>query len=113
MLSLRCIRALRRHTNTCPTGVATQNPWLPAGVDPADKSVRVHNYAVALERDVQMIVRACGLTHPEQMNRSPLLMNVSAGFRKSLAEIYPYPQRKRTVGQCRPAGRVEREQAYA
>ncbi len=30
MLSLGCIQAMRCHTNTCPTGVATQSRWLQA-----------------------------------------------------------------------------------
>ena len=96
MFSLGCIQAMRCHTNTCPTGVATQSRWLQAGLDPADKGVRVHNYALALERDLQMITHACGLTHPTQLSRAHLVMNVSPGVKKSLAEIYPYPQRERT-----------------
>jgi len=93
MLSLGCIQAMRCHTNSCPTGIATQSRWLQAGLDPTDKGARVHNYALALERDLQMITRACGLTHPEQLNRTHLTMNVSPGVRKSLAEIHPYPAR--------------------
>jgi glutamate synthase domain-containing protein 2 len=91
MLSLGCIQAMRCHTNTCPTGVATQSRWLQAGLDPADKGVRVHNYALALERDLQMITHACGLKHPSQLSRAHLMMNVSPGVRKSLADLYPYP----------------------
>jgi glutamate synthase domain-containing protein 2 len=113
MLSLGCIQAMRCHTNTCPTGVATQNRWLQAGLDPADKGVRVRNYALALERDLQMITHACGLTHPAQMNRTHLAMNVSPGVRKSLAEIYPYPPRERTDRRYARAGRVDRKPAYA
>jgi glutamate synthase domain-containing protein 2 len=111
MLSLGCIQAMRCHTNTCPTGVATQSRWLQAGLDPADKGVRVHNYALALERDLQMITHACGLKHPSQLSRTHLVMAVSPGVRKSLAEIYPYPPRERADrGYPRP-GRIE--PAYA
>ena len=55
LFSIGCIQAMRCHTNTCPTGVTTQNRWLQSGLDPMDKGVRVHNYALALERDLQMI----------------------------------------------------------
>jgi glutamate synthase domain-containing protein 2 len=92
MFSLGCIQALRCHTNTCPTGVATQNQWLQSGLDPADKGVRVANYALALERDLQMITHACGLTHPSQLHRRHVVMNISPGVRKSLVEMYPYPR---------------------
>jgi len=113
MLSLGCIQAMRCHTNTCPTGVATQSRWLQAGLDPADKAVRVHNYALALERDLQMITHACGLTHPAQMNRTHLAMNVSPGVRKSLAEIYPYPRRELTDRRYPRTGRIDSKPAYA
>jgi glutamate synthase domain-containing protein 2 len=94
MFSIGCIQALRCHTNSCPTGVATQNRWLQAGLDPADKGVRVANYSLALERDLQMITHACGLAHPSQLTRDHVVMNISPGVRKSLAELYPYPAKQ-------------------
>ncbi|MDP3720167.1 MAG: FMN-binding glutamate synthase family protein [Acidobacteriota bacterium] len=91
LFSIGCIQALRCHTNTCPAGVTTQNQWLQSGLDPADKGVRVGNYALALERDLQMITHACGLTHPGQLHRGHVVMNISPGVRKSLADLFPYP----------------------
>jgi glutamate synthase (ferredoxin) len=91
LFSIGCIQALRCHTNTCPTGVTTQNQWLQSGLDPADKGVRVRNYSLALERDLQMIVHACGLTHPSQLHRGHVVMNISPGVRKSLADLFPCP----------------------
>jgi glutamate synthase domain-containing protein 2 len=113
MLSLGCIQAMRCHTNSCPTGVATQSRWLQAGLDPADKAVRVHNYALALESDLQMITHACGLTHPSQLGRAHLVMNVAPGVRKSLAEIYPYPQARRIHRRDPRRSRLGTEPAYA
>jgi len=94
LFSIGCIQAMRCHTNTCPTGVTTQNRWLQSGLDPADKGVRVRNYALALERDLQMITHACGLTHPSQLHRSHVVMNISPGVRKSLVELFPYPSNR-------------------
>ena len=34
MLAIGCIQAQRCHTDKCPTGVATQDPWLVHGLDP-------------------------------------------------------------------------------
>jgi glutamate synthase domain-containing protein 2 len=113
LFSLGCIQAMRCHTNTCPTGVATQSRWLQAGLDPADKGVRVRNYALALESDLQMITHACGLTHPAQLSRAHLVMNVSPGVRRSLVEIYPYPQAERIHRRYPRAGRLGTEPAYA
>ena len=53
--------------------------------------MRVRNYALALERDLQMITHACGLTHPSQLHRGHVVMNISPGVRKSLVELFPYP----------------------
>ena len=48
MLAIGCIQAQKCHTDTCPTGVATQNAWLAHGLDPTLKSVRVANYISTL-----------------------------------------------------------------
>lgn len=44
MFSLGCIQALRCNTNTCPTGVATQDKMLIQGLDVNDKSERVYHF---------------------------------------------------------------------
>src|SRR4051812_13584315 len=64
MLAIGCIQAQRCHTDTCPTGVATQNAWLSHGLDPALKSVRVANYLTTLRRDLLKVAEACGVEHP-------------------------------------------------
>ena len=47
MMAIGCIQAQRCHTGRCPTGVATQNPWLVRGLDPehqgrARRELRAH-----------------------------------------------------------------------
>ena len=64
MLSIGCIQAQRCHTGHCPTGVATQNRWLQAGLDPTLKSVRFANYIVSLRRELLLLAYACGQLHP-------------------------------------------------
>lgn len=44
MFSLGCIQSLRCHTNTCPTGVATQDKTLQEGLVPEEKYVRVASF---------------------------------------------------------------------
>ena len=72
--------------------MTTQNQWLQSGLDPADKGVRVMNYSLALERDLQMITHACGLHHPSELHRGHVVVNISPGVRKSLLDVFPYPQ---------------------
>ncbi|MEH1016512.1 FMN-binding glutamate synthase family protein [Micromonospora sp. CPCC 206060] len=64
MLAIGCIQAQKCHTDTCPTGVATQNAWLARGLDPAVKSVRAANYIRTLRRDLVKVAEACGVEHP-------------------------------------------------
>jgi len=64
MLAIGCIQAQRCHTNHCPTGVATQHPWLMRGIDPTLKAARLANYVVTLRKEVLAISRACGVPHP-------------------------------------------------
>jgi glutamate synthase (ferredoxin) len=64
MLSIGCIQAQECHTGRCPTGVATQNPWLVGGLDPTLKSARLANYLVALRKELLALAHACGQPHP-------------------------------------------------
>ena len=64
LLSIGCIQAQQCHTGHCPTGVATQNRWLMAGLDPTEKSARLANYLMALRKDMLALANACGEAHP-------------------------------------------------
>ena len=64
MLSIGCIQAQRCHTGRCPTGVATQSPWLTGGLDPDLKSVRATAYLVALRSELARLAGVCGKSHP-------------------------------------------------
>ena len=62
MFSLGCIQAMKCGSGRCPTGVTAVEPKLIAGLDPADKAVRVANYARQIIEEVEMIAHSCGLT---------------------------------------------------
>jgi glutamate synthase domain-containing protein 2 len=64
MLAIGCIQAQKCHTDTCPTGVATQNAWLARGLVPAVKAERTANYIRTLRRDLVKVAEACGVAHP-------------------------------------------------
>jgi glutamate synthase domain-containing protein 2 len=64
MFSLGCIQAMKCGSGYCPTGVTSMEPRLIAGLDPADKAVRVARYARKLREDVEIIAHSCGLTDP-------------------------------------------------
>ncbi len=82
MLAIGCIQAQRCHTGHCPTGVATQNPWLVRGLDPTLKSVRAANYIITLRKELLQLSRACGLPHPSLVGKRhlELLDGTSSGI---------------------------------
>ena len=67
MLALGCIQALRCNANVCPTGVATQDPLLVAGLDVADKTHRVANYHEATMNSFLELLSAMGLRQPSEL----------------------------------------------
>jgi glutamate synthase (ferredoxin) len=92
MLSVGCIQAQRCHTDHCPTGVATQNPWLVRGLDPDLKSVRAANYVTSLRRDLLKVSEAVGVVHPGLL--TPDDIDVLSGVRstQSLRDLYGYAE---------------------
>jgi glutamate synthase domain-containing protein 2 len=90
MLSIGCIQAQRCHTGGCPTGVATQSPWLMRGLDPQLKSARAANYIVALRSELLSLARACGARHPALIDPDRIEI-VSAGYATApLREVFGY-----------------------
>ena len=64
MLAVGCIQGQKCHTDTCPTGVATQNPWLARGVVPEEKSERPARYVQTLRSNLLKASEAAGVPHP-------------------------------------------------
>ncbi|HRI97167.1 MAG TPA: FMN-binding glutamate synthase family protein, partial [Nocardioides sp.] len=90
MFAVGCIQAQKCHTDKCPTGVATQDPWLQRGLDPNSKAERVHNYVLALRRDLLKVSEAVGVCHPGLIG--PADIDVADGTRsaRGLREVYGY-----------------------
>lgn len=90
MMAIGCIQAQRCHTNHCPTGVASNHPWLVRGVDPTDKAARLANYIVTLRQDVLALSRACGVPHPAFMTADQLELLDGRFSAKTIAELFGY-----------------------
>jgi glutamate synthase domain-containing protein 2 len=90
MLAIGCIQAQKCHTDTCPTGVATQNPWLTHGLDPALKSVRAANYVSTLRRDLLKVAEACGVEHPGLIDSGSVEVLTGRTASTPLHEVYDY-----------------------
>jgi len=89
MLSLGCIQALECNKNTCPTGVATQDPYFAKGLDVDDKKQRVANYHKNTVGSFVELLSCASLDHPDKINRTHVYRRVFMNMVKTYAEIYP------------------------
>ena len=91
MFSLGCIQAMRCHTNTCPTGIATHNKRLQRGLVVQEKFQRVANYAQGMNKEIEMIAHSCGLKHARELRREHVRLVQTAGQSMAMNMLYPYP----------------------
>jgi glutamate synthase domain-containing protein 2 len=91
MFSLGCIQAMRCHSNTCPTGVTTHNKRLQRGLVVEEKFRRVANYALGMNKEIEMIAHSCGLRHPRELKREHVRLVQSSGNSVAMNMLYPYP----------------------
>ncbi|MEV4421078.1 FMN-binding glutamate synthase family protein [Patulibacter sp. NPDC049589] len=88
MFALGCIQAERCHTNTCPSGVATQDPKRFRSLVVSDKAPRVTRYQQATVQSALRIMAAMGVTDPKDLRRSQLRRRVSVESSQNLGELY-------------------------
>lgn len=89
MFALGCIQALECHANTCPTGVATQNPDLTKGLVPEQKSVRVANYQHETVKSAVELMASAGINHPDGVNRDVVSTRVERNITETFAQTFP------------------------
>ncbi|MEU9320540.1 FMN-binding glutamate synthase family protein [Streptomyces sp. NPDC048295] len=92
MLSIGCIQAQKCHTDKCPTGIATQNPWLVRGVDAPSKATRAAVYLRTLRKELLKVSGAVGVAHPALITTTDIeIMNGDYDAR-TLASVYGYKE---------------------
>ncbi len=89
MFSVGCIQSLSCHTDACPTGVATQDPWRGRALVVPDKIARVANYHKATLHCLAELVAAAGLDHPNEFAPEQFRRRVSETAVASFTELYP------------------------
>jgi glutamate synthase domain-containing protein 2 len=94
MFSLGCIQALRCHQNTCPTGVTTHNKRLQRALVVEEKYLRVANYAMNMNKEIDMIAHSCGVRHARELRREHVRIVQASGQSVALNMLYPYPDPK-------------------
>jgi glutamate synthase domain-containing protein 2 len=92
MFALGCIQALVCDSGRCPVGLATQDPALYKGLDPADKSVRVYNFHLNTIKATKELMEACGFKSVQHIPASKFFRRTDEQTALSFEEIY-FPKR--------------------
>ena len=98
MFALGCIQAQRCNSNTCPTGIATQDPQLVRGLVIGDKAVRVAHFQQNTVRAFTELLAASGLSEPHELRPWHILRRVSKTETKHYGEMYEYVKRGALLG---------------
>jgi glutamate synthase domain-containing protein 2 len=90
MLAVGCLQTLKCHEGTCPTGVATQNPWLTRALVPEDKAERVARYVGAFRRDLSKLAESVGVAHPSLVTTDDIELLDGQTSATTLREVLGY-----------------------
>jgi glutamate synthase domain-containing protein 2 len=89
MFALGCIQSLSCHTDNCPTGVATQDPWRSRAIHVPDKTERVANFHRATLHVLAELTAAAGLDHPNRFTLDHFRRRMAESGMASFADLYP------------------------
>ncbi len=90
LLSIGCIQARKCHTDHCPSGIATHNPWLQKGLDVETKALRAARYIQTFRQELLSIAHAAGREHPCQVRGSDIEISVGSNRFATLEEVFGY-----------------------
>ncbi|WP_077797110.1 FMN-binding glutamate synthase family protein [Streptomyces sp. JHA26] len=90
MFAVGCIQAQRCHTNTCPTGVTTQDPRRARALDVRDKTPRVRRFQEATVASALQIMASMGVTGPEELRPHMLRRRIDPLTERSYEELYEW-----------------------
>ncbi|MEZ5438183.1 MAG: FMN-binding glutamate synthase family protein [Lysobacteraceae bacterium] len=87
MFALGCIQSQHCHTDKCPSGVATQNPWRQRAIVVPDKAERVFHFHQNTLKALKELLAAAGLQHPNELGPEHIIQRVSSSEVRSLAAL--------------------------
>jgi glutamate synthase domain-containing protein 2 len=90
MMAVGCIQSQRCHTNTCPVGVATQDPKRARALDVPDKAERVRRYQAATVSEAMRLMASMGARDPREVTPHMLMRRIDESTSRSYAEIYEW-----------------------
>lgn len=90
MFAVGCIQALKCNTNTCPTGVTTQDPARARALHVPDKTARVVNFQQATVASAAQIVASMGLDSFAELDPSMLNRRIEGQRNRTYAELFEW-----------------------
>jgi glutamate synthase domain-containing protein 2 len=92
MMAVGCIQAQLCHTNTCPVGVATQDPKRMRALHVPDKTERVFHYQEHCVGQAMQLMGSMGVSGPEELRPHMLRRRMDHREVRSYAEIFHHLQ---------------------
>ena len=89
MLALGCIQSRKCNEDTCPTGIATQNPSRYMALNVTNKSERVANYHASMIESLIELVAAIGLNNMNEIRPEHINHRTKGTETMNYAELYP------------------------
>lgn len=90
MFAIGCIQAQKCHTNHCPVGVATQDPWRARALNVDDKKQRVFQYQQRTVNSAYQIISSMGLDSFDQLTPRKLFRRVDPQTTKTYKDLYEW-----------------------
>lgn len=85
----------------CPTGVATQDPWLAHGLDPASKSERCAQNVRTFRKELVMVSESVGVAHPGLIRAEDVdIFRGDYSRVRSTGNLHPYRRTGRVLFEC-------------
>ncbi|MGF6887587.1 glutamate synthase domain-containing protein 2 [Nocardia sp. GAS34] len=103
MMAVGCIQAQLCHTNTCPTGIATQDPKRMRALYVPDKADRVFNYQQHCVEQAMQVMGSMGVTGPGDLRPDMLRRRIDHREVFSYADLFHHLAPGELV-QAPPAG---------
>ena len=102
MFAVGCIQARRCHTNTCPTGVATQDPVRARAIDVTAKGLRVKNFHAGTIKAFLDMTGALGCATPCDLTADLIFHRPEFGPALTYAKLYPQLEPGELLGDSAP-----------
>ncbi|MFT4199909.1 FMN-binding glutamate synthase family protein [Gordonia sp. (in: high G+C Gram-positive bacteria)] len=97
MFAIGCIQAQKCHTNTCPVGVATQDPARARALVVEDKIQRVYQYQDRTVNSAMQLVASMGLDSFDQLTPRRLFRRVDPQVTMRYEDLYEWLEHRELI----------------